>query len=168
MRAPAMYAGYSILFAVVGIPGALTVSSLDKLLNSARSGRSSTAELSYNRPGWGRNPAATKLCESPRRDRTACCNCCGRQKAALEQRPDHDDHGDQDAIRRPNLAQPKGELPANKTKECQINPSKKAWISLDSFGQYGAFQRVATNPNKKIFPRLNSRLRLCAEVLNVF
>jgi hypothetical protein len=67
---------------------------------------------------------------------------------------------------RPGLAQPEGELSANKTKESQTNPSKKAWISLDSFGQYGAFQRVTTNPNKKIFPGLNSRLRLCAEVLN--
>jgi hypothetical protein len=45
MPAPAMYAGYSILLAVVGIPGAIAGSSRGKLLNSARSRRSSTAEL---------------------------------------------------------------------------------------------------------------------------
>jgi hypothetical protein len=37
-----------------------------------------------------------------------------------------------------------------KTKGIQGNPRKKAWISLDSFGRIGAFQRVTTNPNKKI------------------
>src|SRR4029077_18302335 len=39
----------------------------------------------------------------------------------------------------------------NKAKQNQINPSKKAWISLDSFGRIGTFQWVTTNPNKKIF-----------------
>jgi hypothetical protein len=38
---------------------------------------------------------------------------------------------------------------------CQITPSnqgiprKKAWISLDSFGRFWAFQWVTANPNKK-------------------
>jgi hypothetical protein len=36
-----------------------------------------------------------------------------------------------------------------KSKEKQANPNKKAWISLDSFGGIGAFQRVTANPNKK-------------------
>ena len=40
---------------------------------------------------------------------------------------------------------------ANKTKEIQGNPSKKACISLDSFGGIGTFQWVTANPNKKIF-----------------
>jgi hypothetical protein len=44
-----------------------------------------------------------------------------------------------------------------------MNPSKKAWISLDSFGRFGAFQWVTANPKKKILPRLNSRLGLCPE-----
>jgi hypothetical protein len=31
----------------------------------------------------------------------------------------------------------------------QINPRKKAWISLDSFGRIGSFQWVTANPDKK-------------------
>jgi hypothetical protein len=31
-------------------------------------------------------------------------------------------------------------LSPNKCKQNQINPNKKAWISLDSFGRIGAFQ----------------------------
>jgi hypothetical protein len=42
-------------------------------------------------------------------------------------------------------------LNANKSKEIQGNPSKKACISLDSFGGIGTFQWVTANPNKKIF-----------------
>jgi hypothetical protein len=38
----------------------------------------------------------------------------------------------------------------NKSKENQGKPRKKAWISLDSFGRIGTFQRVTANPNKKI------------------
>jgi hypothetical protein len=49
--------------------------------------------------------------------------------------------------------QPTREFPPNKSKLNQGNPRKSAWISLDSFGRFGAFQRVATNPNKKIFRR---------------
>jgi hypothetical protein len=41
------------------------------------------------------------------------------------------------------------EFPANKSKQNQINPSKKACISLDSLGRIGAFQGVTANPNKK-------------------
>jgi hypothetical protein len=54
--------------------------------------------------------------------------------------------------------QPERELDANKSKENQINPSKKACISLDSLGRIGAFQGVTTNPNKKI-PRPRRGLR---------
>jgi hypothetical protein len=39
----------------------------------------------------------------------------------------------------------------SKTKEIQGNPREKAWISLDSFGRFGAFQWVTANPNKKRF-----------------
>jgi hypothetical protein len=56
--------------------------------------------------------------------------------------------------------QPAREFPPNKAKENQIKPRKKAWISLDSFGRFGAFQRVTRNPNKKILPRLSSRAEL--------
>jgi hypothetical protein len=38
----------------------------------------------------------------------------------------------------------------NSSKENQIKPRKKAWISLDSFGRFGAFQWVTANPNKTI------------------
>jgi len=41
----------------------------------------------------------------------------------------------------------------NESKQNQINPRKKAWFSLDSFGRIQTFQRVTENPNKKIFPR---------------
>ena len=37
----------------------------------------------------------------------------------------------------------------NKSKENQIKPRKKAWISLDSFGRIRTFQRVTANPSKK-------------------
>jgi hypothetical protein len=57
--------------------------------------------------------------------------------------------------------QPNGESPANKSKENQIKPRKKAWISLDSFGRIGAFQWVAANPNKKTF-FLAARVSGCA------
>jgi hypothetical protein len=50
-----------------------------------------------------------------------------------------------------------------KTKENQAKPSKKAWISLDSFGRIGTFQCVTAIPNKKISLGLNSRLRLLVE-----
>jgi hypothetical protein len=43
------------------------------------------------------------------------------------------------------------QINANKSKKNQGNPSKKAWISLDSFGRIGPFQWVTANPNKKIF-----------------
>jgi hypothetical protein len=46
-----------------------------------------------------------------------------------------------------------------------MNPSKKAWISLDSFGRFGAFQWVTRNPNKKIFPCFDSRAGLCGQRL---
>jgi hypothetical protein len=45
----------------------------------------------------------------------------------------------------------------NSSKQNQIKPSKKAWISLDSFGRIGTYQWVTANPNKKIF----SRATLC-------
>jgi hypothetical protein len=45
----------------------------------------------------------------------------------------------------------------------QVNPRKNAWISLDSFGRIGTFQGVTANPNKKIFPSLNSRYGLCSK-----
>jgi hypothetical protein len=32
-----------------------------------------------------------------------------------------------------------------------MNPRKKAWISLDSFGRIGTFQWITANPSKKIF-----------------
>jgi hypothetical protein len=37
----------------------------------------------------------------------------------------------------------------NKSKGIQGKPRKKAWISLESFGRIGTFQRVTANPNKK-------------------
>jgi hypothetical protein len=46
-------------------------------------------------------------------------------------------------------------------KQIQINPNKKAWISLVLFVGIGPFQRVTAIPNKKI----HSRLRLCAKCL---
>ena len=69
--------------------------------------------------------------------------------------------------KRPHEArlQPAREYRANKSKENQINPRKKAWISLDSFGRFGTFQCVTGNPNKKISRALNSRVRLCAKRL---
>jgi hypothetical protein len=57
--------------------------------------------------------------------------------------------------------QPNGEFLANKSKKNQIKPRKKAWISLDSFGRFGAFQWVTANPNKKVLFACGSRLRLC-------
>jgi hypothetical protein len=51
------------------------------------------------------------------------------------------------------------EFPANKSKQNQIHPSKKACISLDSLGRIGAFQGATANPNKKI-SRPCLRLRL--------
>src|ERR1700733_2090592 len=65
--------------------------------------------------------------------------------------------------KRPHEArlQPAREYRANKSKENQINPRKKAWISLDSFGRFGTFQCFTGNRNKKISRALNSRLRLC-------
>jgi hypothetical protein len=56
--------------------------------------------------------------------------------------------------------QPAREFPPNKTKENQIKPRKKTWISLDSFGRFGAFQRVTRNPNKKFIPLRGSRTKL--------
>jgi hypothetical protein len=50
-------------------------------------------------------------------------------------------------------------------KQIQINPSKSPWICLLLFFRIGAFQWVTANPNKKIGPRLNSRLRLRAKRL---
>ena len=46
-------------------------------------------------------------------------------------------------------ARPTRGTPPNKSKENQRNPRKKAWISLDSFGQIGPFQWVTANPRKK-------------------
>jgi hypothetical protein len=57
--------------------------------------------------------------------------------------------------------QPNGESCANKSKENQIKPRKKAWISLDSFGRFVAFQWVTENPNKKIL-LLAARVSGCA------
>jgi hypothetical protein len=48
--------------------------------------------------------------------------------------------------------QPERELAPNKTKQIQIKPRKKAWISLDSFGRIGAFQWVTGEKNRKKFP----------------
>jgi hypothetical protein len=59
--------------------------------------------------------------------------------------------------------QPTRELSPNKSKKNQMNPRKIACISLDSFGRFGAFQRVTANPNKKIFRR---RVRLRQVVSN--
>ena len=50
----------------------------------------------------------------------------------------------------------------NQSKQNQINPRKKAWFSLDSFGRIQTFQRVTANPNKKIFPRFIVRRSLGA------
>src|SRR3984957_20963703 len=50
----------------------------------------------------------------------------------------------------------------NESKQNQINPRKKAWFSLDSFGRIQTFQRVTENPNKKIFPRFIGCLGLGA------
>jgi hypothetical protein len=44
--------------------------------------------------------------------------------------------------------QPESEFRARRSKEIQ---GKKACISLDSFGGIGAFQRVMSETNKKIF-----------------
>jgi hypothetical protein len=49
-------------------------------------------------------------------------------------------------------AQPTREFPQNKSKKNQANPSKIAWISLDSFGRIGTFQLLTANPNKKFPP----------------
>jgi hypothetical protein len=38
----------------------------------------------------------------------------------------------------------------NKSKQIQTIPRKKAWISLDSLGRFGAFQWLTANPSKKI------------------
>jgi hypothetical protein len=51
----------------------------------------------------------------------------------------------------PIRSAPAAKVDANKTKEIQGNPSKKACISLDSFGGIETFQWVTANPNKKIF-----------------
>jgi hypothetical protein len=39
---------------------------------------------------------------------------------------------------------------SSKTKQNLIKKRKSPWISLDSFGGIGIFQRVTANPNKKI------------------
>jgi hypothetical protein len=53
----------------------------------------------------------------------------------------------------PRSGQPSGakRRTPNKSKEIQTIPRKKAWISLDSFGRFGTFQWLTTNPSKKIF-----------------
>jgi hypothetical protein len=58
--------------------------------------------------------------------------------------------------------QPAREFPPNKTKENQRIPRKNAWISLDFFGRFGAFQWVTSEKNKIFARSHNSRLRLCA------
>jgi hypothetical protein len=58
--------------------------------------------------------------------------------------------------------QPESESGANKSKEKQLKPRKKAWISLHSLGRIGTFQCFTGTPNKKISPASNSTLRLCA------
>jgi hypothetical protein len=58
--------------------------------------------------------------------------------------------------------QPARELAANKTKQNQIEPSKKAWISLVFFGGIGAFQRVTGEKNKKILS-VTARVEGCAQ-----
>jgi hypothetical protein len=52
----------------------------------------------------------------------------------------------------PIRSAPAAKVDANKSKEIQGNPSKKACISLDFFGGIGTFQWVTTNPNKKKSP----------------
>ena len=47
-------------------------------------------------------------------------------------------------------------------KKIQGKPRKKTWISLDSFGGIGAFQRVTAKTREKIRRGLNSRIRLRA------
>jgi hypothetical protein len=47
-----------------------------------------------------------------------------------------------------------------KRKEMQEKTRKSPCISLDSFGRFGAFQRVTANPNEKILLLLNSPDRL--------
>src|ERR1700722_11173453 len=44
----------------------------------------------------------------------------------------------------------------------QGNPSKKACISLDSFGRFGPFQCVMANPNEEVRFARHSPLRLCS------
>jgi hypothetical protein len=41
---------------------------------------------------------------------------------------------------------------SSKTKQNLIKKRKSPWISLDSFGGIGIFQRVTANPNKKFKP----------------
>jgi hypothetical protein len=53
------------------------------------------------------------------------------------------------------------------SKKIQGKPRKKACISLFSLGRIGTFQWVTANPNKKIWPRFNSRLGLRAKRINV-
>jgi hypothetical protein len=48
----------------------------------------------------------------------------------------------------------------SKSKQIQIKPRKKAWISLDSFGGIWTFQRVTANPNKN-FPFSISSVAKC-------
>jgi hypothetical protein len=50
----------------------------------------------------------------------------------------------------PIRSAPAAKVNAKESKEIQGNPSKKACISLDSFGGIGTFQWVTANPNKKI------------------
>jgi hypothetical protein len=49
-----------------------------------------------------------------------------------------------------------------------MNPRKKAWISLDYFGRFGASQWVTTNPNKKILIAFNSRFGLCSRAYKTY
>jgi hypothetical protein len=53
----------------------------------------------------------------------------------------------------------------NKSKQIQTIPRKKAWISLDFFGRFGAFQWLTVKPSKKILslsPMLSKPLFLRA------
>ncbi len=70
--------------------------------------------------------------------------------------PGRDGRGEAGRARRADADEPlsargaaQRQINANKSKLKQIKPRKKAWISLDSFGRFGAFQWVMANPNKK-------------------
>jgi hypothetical protein len=65
--------------------------------------------------------------------------------------------------------QPAREFPPNKTKENQRIPRKNAWISLDFFGRFGAFQWVTSEKNKifRSLSQLASQV-VCSLASNAF